>query len=183
MCVKGRLDALRSCVLFSYTAGRPDSRGLLSCDGALLRLLRRREVVLAHEGPLAEDATTPERSAYFQIQHTMTARRQLGGGRVLGNGRELSPAAAVRPVQHQRNSSLLSPSESSVSLASQASNSNSPASTIDNENITSRISLDQSAATVAAAAAREQLVCPICNDVMVRCPHIARGGAVLTTES
>lgn len=101
---------------------------------------------------------------------------------MLGSGRELSPAAAIRPAQHQRNASLLSPSESSVSLASQASNSNSPASTIDNENITSRISLDHSAAT-AAAAAREQLVCPICNDVMVGRSQFAKAGALLTTGS
>ncbi|KAF9638159.1 Zinc finger FYVE-type protein [Lasiodiplodia theobromae] len=96
----------------------------------------------------------------------MTSRpgRSLGGGRTLGSAKALSPAADPRPHQHHRNSSLLSPSESSVSLASQSSVS--PASTIDPESLTARVNLEHSD-NVAAASASSRLVCPICNEEMV----------------
>ncbi|KAF2732918.1 hypothetical protein EJ04DRAFT_496085 [Polyplosphaeria fusca] len=102
----------------------------------------------------------------------MTSGRSLGGGRVLGSGKNLSPAAASspRPNQqhhlhhHQRNASLLSPSESSVSLSSQTSNS--PASTAETrEDISSKVLLGSS--ENAAASASSKLVCPICNEEMV----------------
>ncbi|KAL0264844.1 carboxypeptidase Y-deficient [Diplodia seriata] len=96
----------------------------------------------------------------------MTSRpgRSLGGGRTLGSAKALSPAADPRPHQHHRNSSLLSPSESSVSLASQSSVS--PASTIDPESLTARVNLEHSD-NVTAASASSRLVCPICNEEMV----------------
>ncbi|KAF2127497.1 vacuolar segregation protein-like protein pep7 [Dothidotthia symphoricarpi CBS 119687] len=110
----------------------------------------------------------------------MTSRRTLGGGRVLGSGRSLStnitttttnsaaPAATTTTprlaAQHRRNASLLSPSESSVSLSSQASNS--PASTVETrEDIGSKVLLGPGES--AAASASSKLVCPICNEEMV----------------
>jgi hypothetical protein len=86
---------------------------------------------------------------------------------VLGSGRNLSPAVSVSPqppAQHRRNASFLSPSESSVSLSSQTSNS--PASTAEpKEDITSKVLLGPS--DNAAASASSRLVCPICNEEMV----------------
>ncbi|KAH4114003.1 hypothetical protein HBH47_202590 [Parastagonospora nodorum] len=95
----------------------------------------------------------------------MASRRSLGGGRVLGSGRNLSPAVApTPPAQHRRNASFLSPSESSVSLSSQTSNS--PASTAEpKEDISSQVLLAPS--ENAAASASSRLVCPICNEEMV----------------
>lgn len=89
--------------------------------------------------------------------------RKLGGGRILGNGQSISPAAAVFPP---RNTSLLSPSASSVSVNSSASTSQQ---SIDLSDFTSRISLEQNDENSAAvAAAYSRLVCPICNEEMVR---------------
>ncbi|KAF2089421.1 hypothetical protein K490DRAFT_72196 [Saccharata proteae CBS 121410] len=94
----------------------------------------------------------------------MTSRRSLGGGRTLGSAKTLSPAVSPRPPHHHRNSSLLSPSESSVSLASQSDIS--PASTLDTNDLTSRVSLEQ-ADNAAVASASSRLVCPICNEEMM----------------
>ncbi|KAF2846678.1 hypothetical protein T440DRAFT_471749 [Plenodomus tracheiphilus IPT5] len=95
----------------------------------------------------------------------MASRRSLGGGRVLGSGRNLSPAAAQQPpAVHHRNPSLLSPSESSLSLSSQTSNS--PASIAEpREDIGSKVLLGPT--DNAAATASSRLVCPICNEEMV----------------
>ncbi|KAF2998809.1 carboxypeptidase Y-deficient [Curvularia kusanoi] len=119
----------------------------------------------------------------------MASRRSLGGGRVLGSGRNLSPAVSPAPPQtqasapaqaqaqpsaqtlhapqtqsHVRNASLLSPSESSLSLSSQTSNS--PASTAETrEDIGSKVLLGPS--ENAAARASNRLACPICNEEMV----------------
>jgi rabenosyn-5 len=96
----------------------------------------------------------------------MTTGRSLGGGRVLGSGRSLSPAVAAQPPRpgHARNASLLSPSESSLSLSSQTSNS--PASTAETrDDIGSKVLL--AAPDNAAASASSRLVCPICNEEMV----------------
>ncbi|OAL47434.1 FYVE-domain-containing protein [Pyrenochaeta sp. DS3sAY3a] len=95
----------------------------------------------------------------------MASRRSLGGGRVLGSGKNLSPAVSPQPAAaHRRNASLLSPSESSVSLSSQTSNS--PASTTETrEDISSQVLLGPS--ENAAARASSRLVCPICNEDMV----------------
>ena len=84
--------------------------------------------------------------------------RKLGGGRVLGSGRSLSPAYPPR------NSSLLSPTASSVSVSSSSQPST------DAQDLSSRISLDQSdgdSAAAAALAASTRLACPICNEEMV----------------
>lgn len=95
----------------------------------------------------------------------MASRRSLGGGRVLGSGRNLSPAVSPQPpALHRRNPSLLSPSESSLSLSSQTSNS--PASTAETrEDIGSKVLLGPG--ENAAANASSRLVCPICNEEMV----------------
>lgn len=91
--------------------------------------------------------------------------RKLGGGRILGSGRSLAPPA---PPAHQRTSSLISPSESTLSLDSQASASplaTSP--TPDNsQDLSSRVSLENGGAS-AVAAASSKLLCPICNEEMV----------------
>ena len=90
-------------------------------------------------------------------QGDMSARK-LGGGRVLGSGRSLSPAYPPR------NSSLLSPSASSVSVSSSSQPST------DAQDLSSRISLDQSdgdSSAAAAMAASARLACPICNEEMV----------------
>lgn len=98
---------------------------------------------------------------------------------MLGSGRNLSPSLASQHHQqphlgpHRRNPSLLSPSESSLSLSSQTSNS--PASTAADtrgEDIGSKVLLgptDHAAAAAAAAAASasSRLACPICNEEMV----------------
>lgn len=86
--------------------------------------------------------------------------RKLGGGRVLGSGRSLSPAYPPR------NSSLLSPSASTVSVSSSSSTQPST----DPQDISSRISLDQSDGANGgspATAAGARLACPICNEEMV----------------
>ncbi|KAL8651100.1 MAG: hypothetical protein Q9226_004858 [Calogaya cf. arnoldii] len=89
------------------------------------------------------------------------AARKLGGGRVLGSGKNLLPTAAALPP---RSTSLQSPSVSSVSVNSSVSTSTDP------QDISARISLDQSDENhgkAAAVSARSTLVCPICNEEMV----------------
>jgi len=98
----------------------------------------------------------------------MSSGRAFGRGRVLGNLRNLSPAASSTP-QHQRNTSVLSPSDSSLSLNSQISNSPAPTAT-EPQDLASKVSIGQSDHAAAAAAASSKLVCPICNEEMVRCP-------------
>ncbi|OQO02195.1 hypothetical protein B0A48_11748 [Cryoendolithus antarcticus] len=90
----------------------------------------------------------------------MAARRSLGGGRVLSSGKGLAPPPP-EPF-HPPVTGLLSPSESSVSLNSQASST--PAST-DHEDLASRVALGGHGTTVAAATSR--MVCPICNEEMM----------------
>ena len=94
----------------------------------------------------------------------MASRRSLGGGRVLGNGKNLAPPPPPRPVQAVRSPAVLSPSESSLSLSSLTSST--PLS-IDNEDLTSRIALDEHGVAQAAAAASSRMVCPICSEEMV----------------
>ena len=95
----------------------------------------------------------------------MAARRTLGGGRVLGSGRNLAPPPTSAQKQPNRNSGLLSPSESSVSLSSQSSNAQ-LASDIDD--IASRAALGGQDGAQAVAAASNRMVCPICNEEMVQ---------------
>ena len=88
--------------------------------------------------------------------------RKIGGGRVLGSGRSLTPAAAAYP---QRSSSLLSPSASTISVTSSISTSQ-PSS--DAQDLSSRVSLDHTdERNIVVAAAGSRLVCPICNEDMV----------------
>lgn len=85
--------------------------------------------------------------------------RKLGGGRILGTGKNLSPAAATLP---QRTTSLQSPSASSVSVNSSISTSTDP------QDLHSRVSFDQAEENgQASAAAAAALFCPICNEEMV----------------
>ncbi|OCL02509.1 vacuolar segregation protein-like protein pep7 [Glonium stellatum] len=79
----------------------------------------------------------------------MTSGRSLGGGRVLGSGRNIPPAVSpLPPPQHKRNTS------------------NSPASTAETQDISSKVSLEN-ADNAAAASASSRLVCPICNEEMM----------------
>lgn len=88
--------------------------------------------------------------------------RKLGGGRVLGGGQSLSTNVATFP---QRNISFLSPTASSVSVNSSRSTSQQ---SLDPENLSSRVSLEQSDdRNAAAVAAATSLVCPICNEETV----------------
>ncbi|KAF2101354.1 hypothetical protein NA57DRAFT_33796 [Rhizodiscina lignyota] len=109
----------------------------------------------------------------------MASGRSLGGGRILGSGRSLSPAVHPPPSSspaaspHKRNSSVLSPAPSESSLGSQ-SPANTSTSTIDAQDLGSRVSLGREdhvagggGQAAAAAAAGSRLVCPICNEEMV----------------
>lgn len=101
----------------------------------------------------------------------MASRRSLGGGRVLGSGRNLSPAAAAATTITATPNLLLSPSESSVSLSSQTSNS--PATTAEpRDDIGSRV-LAAANMPSPQASASTRLVCPICSDEMVCPPTLA----------
>lgn len=97
----------------------------------------------------------------------MAARRSLGGGRVLGTGKNLAPPVPPTPQASARATSpaVISPSESSVSLSSHTSST--PFST-ENEDIASRVALNEHGSAQAAAAASSRMVCPICNEEMVR---------------
>lgn len=82
---------------------------------------------------------------------------------MLGSGRSLSPNTAAFPPP---NSSLLSPSGSSLSVNSSTSTSQQ---STDAQDLSSRVSLEQNDENnVAAATASTRLVCPICNEEMVR---------------
>ena len=89
--------------------------------------------------------------------------RKLGGGRILGSGRSLSPAYPPR------NSSLLSPSTSSVSVNSSSTSQPST----DAQDLSSRVSLDQGDEfnAPATAVASSRLMCPICNEDMASATH------------
>lgn len=88
--------------------------------------------------------------------------RKLGGGRVLGGGQSLSATVATFP---QRNMSFLSPTASSLSVNSSRSTSQQ---SLDPEDLSSRVSLEQSDdRNAAAVAAATSLVCPICNEETV----------------
>ncbi|KAI9371034.1 hypothetical protein BJX61DRAFT_535123 [Aspergillus egyptiacus] len=92
------------------------------------------------------------------------SRRTLGGGRVLGSANARTQAATLSSSQSKP--SILSPSVSSLSLSSQASASQVSS---ENQDLTSRISLENGSAPIPAApaAAGAQLSCPICSEEMV----------------
>lgn len=102
----------------------------------------------------------------------MASGRSLGGGRILGSGRSLSPAVLPSQAAHKRNSSVLSPAPSEGSLGS-ASPANESTTTLDAQDLVSRVSLGKEeqvgggGQAAVAAAAGSRLVCPICNDEMV----------------
>src|SRR5256885_1272797 len=104
--------------------------------------------------------------SWQQFCYKTMSRRTLGGGRILGSGKSLSPALPPAQKQHAQNL-YLSPSASTLSLGS--GDSTPPSS--ESQDLTSRISADHgdtsltSAATGAGAGAR--MVCPICNEEMV----------------
>lgn len=90
------------------------------------------------------------------------ATRKLGGGRILGSGRSLAPPAAPA---HQRDSSPLSFTESTVSGSSEHSTPLTTSPLPDNvQDLSSRVSLDHGGSAVTASP---KLVCPICNEEMV----------------
>lgn len=92
----------------------------------------------------------------------MSSSRTLGKRRVLGTASKAQPPQPI--PQHVRKPSLLSPSESSISIASPPSSS---LSSTDNLDISATAAL-QAKDNVAAASASSRLVCPICSDEMVR---------------
>lgn len=98
----------------------------------------------------------------------MAARRSLGGGRVLGTGKSLAPPPPTPAAPNGvplRSPGILSPSGSSVSLNSHTS---STAISTENEDIVPRAAVEGHGTAQAAAAASSRMVCPICNEEMVR---------------
>ena len=83
---------------------------------------------------------------------------------MLGSGKSLAPPVPTRAQQATPDPGLLSPSESTVSLGSYTSST--PIS-IENEDLASRVALDEHGTAQAAAAASSRMVCPICNEEMV----------------
>ena len=106
---------------------------------------------------------------------TIMSGRKLGGGRIIGSGRSLSPGFPPR------NASLLSPSTSSVSVNSSQT---SQAST-EPQDLSSRVSLEQNDdnAADAAAAASSRLVCPICNEDMVGLVRVREAATLMCSRS
>jgi len=89
--------------------------------------------------------------------------RKLGGGRILGSGKGLAPPL---PTAHQRSSSLISPSESTLSLSSAESSALTTSPLPErNQDLSSVVSLDNGGPPVTAASTK--LVCPICAEEMV----------------
>ncbi|EFE41567.1 hypothetical protein TRV_03709 [Trichophyton verrucosum HKI 0517] len=89
--------------------------------------------------------------------------RSIGGGRVLGSGRSINPAPP-KPLPKTSSSNAISPSASSVSLASQTSNSQVSS---DTQDLSSRVFLKNGDSSIAKASrSTGALVCPICNEGM-----------------
>ncbi|EZF36047.1 hypothetical protein H109_05598 [Trichophyton interdigitale MR816] len=90
--------------------------------------------------------------------------RSIGGGRVLGSGRSINPTPP-KPLPKNSSSNAISPSTSSVSLASQTSNSQVSS---DTQDLSSRVFLKNGDSSIAKASrSTGALVCPICNEGMV----------------
>ncbi|TAQ84290.1 hypothetical protein B7494_g7380 [Chlorociboria aeruginascens] len=90
--------------------------------------------------------------------------RHLGGGRILGSGKSLAPPAVS--AHHQRSSSLISPSESTLSLSSRDSASPLATSPLPDlgQDLGSRVQLESGGPS---SAAPSKLVCPICTEEMM----------------
>lgn len=103
------------------------------------------------------------------------SRRTIGGGRILGSGKNLSPAAAPPTAPTTKAPSplpshVLSPAASTLSLDSSGNGSLTPPSG-ESHDIASRVSVDHGSSDLSqnlkAASAADRLVCPICNEEMV----------------
>lgn len=99
----------------------------------------------------------------------MSARRKQGRVLVLGSTKLLPPEASGPPprtssLQHHHHAS-----PSSSSTASLNSRASTPHFLAENQDLTSRISLDNDVGphSIAPAASGAQLSCPICNEEMV----------------
>lgn len=94
--------------------------------------------------------------------------RTIGGGRVLGSGRSLGPPPPPPKSSSPLPAHVLSPSASTLSLNTAGSESSTPPLS-DPQDIASRVSLDHGGPdlALAAAAAGDRMVCPICNEEMV----------------
>lgn len=109
----------------------------------------------------------PESNAKYRAVSTPAmAARKLGGGRILGSGKSLAPP---NTSSHTRSSSLLSIGESVASVDSTVSTplGTSPLKDSGND-LGSRVSLDSRNDGNAANTGSTKLVCPICNEEMVR---------------
>ena len=105
-------------------------------------------------------------SSWAPFQQTMS-RRTLGGGRVLGSGRNLGPAAPqnIPKSPSPLPAHVISPSASTLSLQSGSGTSTPPSA--ESQDLISRISIDHGDLNLTAAAASDRLSCPICNEEMV----------------
>jgi hypothetical protein len=109
-----------------------------------------------------ESPRQPPLDIRYHKLHAQTTQIIMSSGRTLGRRvlgaaktQTLSPEPPPNRPQHSRNVSLLSPSESSIS---------SQPSTPPTQDLAANVSLGQAA----AASASSRLVCPICNEEMVR---------------
>ena len=96
--------------------------------------------------------------------------RKLGGGRILGSGKGLGPPstpAAAADVDLPRSRSPFPPSESSLSIGSSAASPSGSAGLPDfSQDLNANISLG--GPSKASRSAGQKLLCPICNEEMVR---------------
>lgn len=104
----------------------------------------------------------------WKPESSAMSKRTIGGGRVLGSGRTLGPPVPPPKPTSPLPAHVLSPSASSLSLNTSESEASTPPSS-DPQDIAARVSLDHGGPdlSVAAAAAGDRLVCPICNEEMV----------------
>lgn len=112
----------------------------------------------------------------WALAHSVMSRRTLGGGRILGSGKGLTPGNPSSTTPKSPSplpTHVLSPSASTLSLDSSNNDSITPPSTDqDTLDLASRISIDQHGPSnlsnnMAAATAADRMVCPICNEEMV----------------
>jgi rabenosyn-5 len=99
------------------------------------------------------------------------AARKLGGGRILGSGKSLAPAAPS-PAAHR-----LSHTESTLSISSDVSTPSGlsplatpplvPENLAQGPDLNDRVDLENGSSGPAVNAASTRLVCPICNEEMV----------------
>lgn len=119
----------------------------------------------------ASNPLTPSSSSRFPASHAHAALasvtmsgRKLGGGRILGSGKGLAPPT---PPSAPRAASPFAPSESTVSIAS-SSLSPPPSSGFPDPGQDIGATISVGAQGKADSADTGGLVCPICNEEMVR---------------